>query len=412
MSKKYKVLLSAYACEPNRGSEPGVGWNWALEIAKRGHDVTVLTRSNNKHDIDLFLSKNKVNLNFIYYDLPKSFLRLKKIMGVNFYYSLWQLGIFFYVREYFKKNKFDLIHHITFGVFRQISYLSFLKIPFVFGPVGGGERAPMKLRKSFTYKDWIKDLIRDFLNELTFYNPFYRLMLKRSVLVLVKTKETLTYIPKKYHNKTIIHLEIGINEINSTKRNVDADSGKFKILCVSRFISLKALHMVLFSVAELNSCYDNIELTIVGTGPLEKKLKKIQSIFKMTNVKWIPWVNQNDLKFYYQDADIFLFPSLHDSSGNVVLESISNSLPVICLDLGGPVEIIGESDLVISTKNKSEEKVINAITERIEKIILDPKSLLDYRIKAEKRANDFFWYKTVGKIYSILEINNIKQKIQ
>ncbi len=44
MSKHYKILLSAYACEPNKGSEAGIGWNWVLEIAKRGHNVTVITR--------------------------------------------------------------------------------------------------------------------------------------------------------------------------------------------------------------------------------------------------------------------------------------------------------------------------------------------------------------------------------
>ena len=51
MSKKLKVLLSAYACEPNKGSEPGVGWNWLIEIAKLNHKVTVITRSNNKKSI-------------------------------------------------------------------------------------------------------------------------------------------------------------------------------------------------------------------------------------------------------------------------------------------------------------------------------------------------------------------------
>ena len=41
-----KVLMSAYACEPGKGSEPAVGWNWALQAARR-HEVWVLTRGNN-----------------------------------------------------------------------------------------------------------------------------------------------------------------------------------------------------------------------------------------------------------------------------------------------------------------------------------------------------------------------------
>ena len=34
VKNRIRVLISAYACEPNKGSEPGVGWNWALQMAK------------------------------------------------------------------------------------------------------------------------------------------------------------------------------------------------------------------------------------------------------------------------------------------------------------------------------------------------------------------------------------------
>lgn len=37
-----KILVSAYACEPGKGSEPGVGWSFVNELAKK-HNVTVLT---------------------------------------------------------------------------------------------------------------------------------------------------------------------------------------------------------------------------------------------------------------------------------------------------------------------------------------------------------------------------------
>ena len=40
-----RILLSAFACAPHSGSEPGVGWHWALELARLGHDVLVLTRA-------------------------------------------------------------------------------------------------------------------------------------------------------------------------------------------------------------------------------------------------------------------------------------------------------------------------------------------------------------------------------
>ena len=48
------VLLSAYACMPNSGSEPGNGWNWAMHLAERGITVTVLTRGEGRGEIEAY----------------------------------------------------------------------------------------------------------------------------------------------------------------------------------------------------------------------------------------------------------------------------------------------------------------------------------------------------------------------
>ena len=73
-----KVLLSCYACEPDCGSEPGVGWNWVMVMAE-DFDVVVLTRSNNRTVIEQALQGGAVkSLSFMYYDLPDWVMKLKK----------------------------------------------------------------------------------------------------------------------------------------------------------------------------------------------------------------------------------------------------------------------------------------------------------------------------------------------
>ncbi len=76
-----RVLLSAYACEPGKGSEPGVGWRWAIEIARRGHEVIVLTRANNRTVIETAIKADPTlppNITFAYYDLPAWALAFKR----------------------------------------------------------------------------------------------------------------------------------------------------------------------------------------------------------------------------------------------------------------------------------------------------------------------------------------------
>ena len=124
---KYKILLSAYACEPNKGSEPNVGWKWATELLLQGHEVYVITRSNNKFIIESEIKKKKFKgINFIYYDLPKLIIKIIKGKSNKFsylYFYLWQIGIYFKLRDFVKKIKFDYIHHVTFVSYRFPSFL-------------------------------------------------------------------------------------------------------------------------------------------------------------------------------------------------------------------------------------------------------------------------------------------------
>src|SRR5260370_10983131 len=72
MDVRMRVLLSAFQCAPNRGSEPGNGWHWATSLAAYGHDVTVLTTDFERPRI---VEANPQGIDFRFIELPKSALR-------------------------------------------------------------------------------------------------------------------------------------------------------------------------------------------------------------------------------------------------------------------------------------------------------------------------------------------------
>ena len=80
-----KILLSAYACEPNKGSEPAVGWNWARTLVGQGHSVHVITRSNNRTAIEPAIEREQLPLAVSYYDLPAWCRRWKRFPGGIFW---------------------------------------------------------------------------------------------------------------------------------------------------------------------------------------------------------------------------------------------------------------------------------------------------------------------------------------
>src|SRR5690349_12023561 len=94
MPRRLKVLMSAYACEPNKGSEPAVGWNWMMQMS-RWHDLWVLTRANNRPGIEsVRLAETEGRVNWVYFDLPRWGRFWKRgFMGTQAYYYLWQRAV-------------------------------------------------------------------------------------------------------------------------------------------------------------------------------------------------------------------------------------------------------------------------------------------------------------------------------
>ena len=85
VKNRIRVLMSAYACEPNKGSEPGVGWNWAIQMAN-WNEVYVITRSNNKDVIEAYLKRNPVeHLHFYYHDCSALKRKLKNCLMVSLF---------------------------------------------------------------------------------------------------------------------------------------------------------------------------------------------------------------------------------------------------------------------------------------------------------------------------------------
>lgn len=401
MSKKYKILLSAYACEPNRGSEPGVGWNWAIEIAKRGHEVWVLTRANNKNVIEEYWANNPKpnNLHFLYYDLPKSLSFWKRNgHGIHLYYFLWQIAIYLKFRKSIVEKNYDFIHHITFVTIHQPSFLFLIKnIPFFYGPAAGGDVIPFKLLKSFPLKQKSKEIFRNIQCHLLKIDPIRLWMFKKTKISFYNSKSTGLFIPKNTNRNSFLNLAIGVNKTEVTiDLDFDAIFCNLNVVYVGNFQYLKGLHFLLNAYEDAR-VKQLSKLTLIGKNV---ELFEIKSEY----IEHIEWLTQQLLFDKYKQFDIMIFPSLRDSGGMVVLEAMSNGVPVICLDLGGPGQIVDEScGRVISTQNKTEDEIVNAIVSAISELTSNPELLIKLKYGAIEKAKYFSWKNTVGSVYEKIE---------
>lgn len=400
-----KILLSAYACKPNKGSECGVGWHWAKHLATKGYEVWVVTRTKNKPLIESQLALDPIaNLHFVYCDLPSWAKWWKPFPGgIYLYYVLWQLRAYLAVRSLVNQVKFDLVHHVTFVSVRQPSFMGLLNIPFIFGPVAGGENAPQQLRKSYPLKGWMQDLARDLVNSGVRFDPLMALTFAKATKIFVTSKQTQALLPVRYRYKSKIQLAIGIDAVKAVKPVLQEDmsTAGLKILFVGRLLYWKGLHLGIQALAQLCQDYSNFQLTIVGNGSEEKWLQELAKELNINHlIEWIPWMNQQKLMQIYKQHDVFLYPSLHDSGGMVVLESLANGLPVVCLNLGGPGKIVNDScGRAIPAQNLSEAEVVESLKNILQQLAQNEELLTRLSKGAEARSLEYGWDKLVGNLY-------------
>lgn len=401
-----KVLLSAYACEPNKGSEPGVGWHWALEVARLGHEVWVLTRANNRPAIEAERETLRPlpNLRFLYYDLPPWARWWKRGQrGVHLYYLLWQWGAYRLAKRIHARERLDRVHHVTFGGIRQPSFMGRLGIPFLFGPAGGGERAPWRLRYGYGLRGWFLDAIRDMANFLIGVDPLMRATFGQAETIYVKTPASRRVIPRKYWPKVRCSLEIGVTlrpdaapRLGNYRR-----SDRFRILYVGRFLYWKGMHLGLNAFARLLEARPEARLTMVGAGPDETRWRALADKLGLGKcITWFSWTAQAELHHLYSRHDILLFPSLHDSSGNVVLEALAHGLPVVCLDLGGPAVVVDATcGRVIATLGAGRSRVIDRLANALIEIAEDRERYRSLSEGALARARQHDWRSKVRHLY-------------
>lgn len=402
------ILLSAYHCAPNLGSESAVGWNYAVQLTKMNNKVVVITSDSRKQFFSNTNEHDQLGIEVIFFSLPAWAKRLYKpnTASEHLYYLFWQVGLFFFCKNILLDRKIELIHHVTLGSFRVPSFLWIYNVPFIFGPVGGGEDPPGTLLKNLKDEHIAKEKFRKWMNKLFVFSPFYILNLYKSKLILLKNQDTLKYIPKAFHHKCKIDIGIGVApKVEAIELGQKHKCQKFKILYAGRLLYWKGVHLSIKAIAGLKEHNKDIEFTIVGSGPDEQWLKQLASQYQVQDlIRWVPKVEQRLLFQMYQDYDVLLFPSYHDSSGLVVVEAMSYGLPVICLDLGGPKEIVDSScGIIVTTEGKHEEAVVRDVSMAISDLIENPHNLYCMRQQAMQKAGTLTWEKVVKRSYGLIQ---------
>jgi glycosyltransferase involved in cell wall biosynthesis len=164
-------------------------------------------------------------------------------------------------------------------------------------------------------------------------------------------------------------------------------------LCVSRFAPEKNFPLVIEAYEAMRRIRPDTKLVLVGDGPLAEKLKSKNIGYVIAGRK----VN-GELSMHYASADVFLFPSMTETFGNVTLEAMASGLGIVAYDYAAAREVLrhGETALLAPFGDAA------AFVSHAENLARDPDLALSLGAAARQRAESLTWERIVQDFEAVL----------
>jgi len=406
MPKKIKILISAYACCPYRGSEPGMGWNFVSGLSEV-HEVHVITETLKwKNEIEKHLNsfpELKNNLTFYFIEKQRN-KKLRKLWPPSYYwfYKNWQKKAYKLALALDKKENFDIIHQLNMVGYREPGYLWKIDKPFVWGPIGGLENSPWSFLPSLGLKGMLFYMGRNCYNfmQRNFSKRPKQAATRNKAVLIAATPGNQKLIRELWHTDSEVICEVGqektSQKIEPSKR-VSVNE-PLKIIWSGQHTPGKNLPLLL-SAIELAKV--PLELHILGQGEMTKNWKKIVHNKSLTgSCVWYGWIERQKAIDIMSAGHVFCITSISDLTSTVTLEALSYGLPIICLDHCGFSHVVTR-ECGIKIPVTTPKEAVNGFKNAIEKLYFDEALRQNLSEKALIRAQDFSWEGKIEKLNSI-----------
>jgi glycosyltransferase involved in cell wall biosynthesis len=372
-----KLLFVAFACEPGRGSEPGIGWNFVDEASRR-YPVWVLTHSSFKKPLEAYLETQHQHhpIHPIYVRLPGLKWLWNFGLGINLYYYLWQFVAARVGRKAHRAERFELIQHVSFQRYWMHSAGASIGAPFIFGPVGGGEIWPPTLKSELTFGDRMRTYMWTFVRFMMEKDPLLRRTLRKAVAVIPSVDDATGHLQRLGIQPLPVMACVAPQPNLERFVSNDPKLPGFRFISIGRIPRWKGLHLGLkaFAKAFGPSSEQNaapVEYTIVGQGSDLAYLKGLaRELHIESKVHFVGDLNYSDGLSQLSKSHAMIHPTMRDSGG-LVFESLMLGIPVACLNVGLPSMLVGSTGGIVIDVEKGADAIIEELSKAMIRWFVD-----------------------------------------
>ena len=339
------ILVNAYACSPGMGSEPGMAWNWCINLAKYC-ELYIITEGEFRDKIESALPglPQGKNMHFYYNPVPDKVRKMCWNQGdwrFYRYYRKWQWKTYLIAKEICEQTHIDILHQLNMIGFREPGYLWKIEnIPFVWGPVDAKDTFPTAFLEGAGFKTRAFIYLKNFLTKLQLkYSTRVKEAVKHASVVISASSNSNKSFKKYYGIDTPLLNETGCYE-SDVSIEKDVRKKQFDILWVGKLDFRKQLWLAISSIAATKN--KSICFHIVGGGESGSYMALALRLNIDTQCKWYGAVSHDEVQNIMQCCDLLLFTSVAEGTPHVVLESFRNMLPVLCFDTCGQGDCVND----------------------------------------------------------------------
>lgn len=409
-----RILVSAYAISPVRGSEPGVGWHICSRLAQ-WHDVTVLC-SPGVPGPDANYFRNEIaehvrqhgpvpGLTIRFVEPPllsKLFQRESVLCRRTLYYTgyaAWQRRAFRVAAGLHRNQPFDLVHQLNITGFREPGYLWKLDAPFVWGPIGGAPSFPSAYFDLLGRNDRLYYGLRNLTNRFQKSSARCRAAAAKARHIWAISAEDADMVERHWHHFAERMLETGATARDQGRVRSYDGTRPLRLAWCGQHTGRKALPILLHALARLKI---PVEVTVIGDGPAGSSWRLLAESLGLKRIIWAGHVAHKQALAEVGRADVLAFTSVLEGTPHVVLEALSLGVPVICHDACGMGVAVTE-DCGIRIPMHNSNASIAGFTEAMGRLAANPAEVVRLSRGALRRAAELDWGNKAERIVETYE---------
>ena len=338
-----KILVNAYAVCPDSGSEPGMGWNWCVGLA-RENELFIITEGEFREQIESALKTlpQASRMHFYYNLVSKRVRRMCWNQGDwRFYlhYRNWQKKTLAIAREICRKHPIDILHQLNMIGFREPGYLwKIPDIPYVLGPTNCKFEYPLAYWKDAPLSEKVRVALKEVISRWQIrHSVRLRNAIRRASVVVAASKDAHNLFKKYLGAESVTINETGSD--SGSHPRAFRSSGFLDILWVGRFNLYSKLPALAVRALQ-RAGNPRLRLHFVGPGNDAPFRRLAAELGIDGSCRWYGAVCHGEVQEMMRRMDVFLFTSVVEGTPHVVLEAFSNGLPVVCFDTCGQGDIV------------------------------------------------------------------------